>query len=144
MWGELANDPRSLLFLYESGFPDDAATIDRIADWMGGSLTPEAQERLFKESRRGAIEAVISQLGALPKAQRDARSGDIFDPETQWHAHHAGRSGEIGRWRRALSAEQVQAVEQELGDWMAKFGYTPAPRPNLGYSLSVGSISFKS
>ena len=42
---------------------------------------------------------------------------------SQWHRHHAGRSGEIGRWRRRLTAPQVVAIEQHLQDWMAAYGY---------------------
>jgi hypothetical protein len=141
--GGLADDARALLLRYEEGFIDDPATLDRIAVWFGGVLAPEARARLFAQSRRGAIEAEIGRLESLPQAVRDARSGDIFDPETQWHAHHAGRSGEIGRWRRTLAAAQIGTVEQELAEWMARFGYEKAPRVAPGYSLSIGSISFK-
>jgi hypothetical protein len=43
-------------------------------------------------------------------------SGDRLDPRTHWHTHHAGRSGEIGRWRHMLSAAQAAEVEAALGD----------------------------
>jgi hypothetical protein len=142
--GDLAQDERSLLLRYESGFIDDPASLDRIAAWLGGTLPAAARERLFAQSRRGAIEGLIGALPTLPRAQRDARSGDIFDPETQWHAHHAGRSGEVGRWRRALLPGQTAAVERDMAAWMARFGYAPAPVFSPGYSLSIGSISFKS
>ena len=143
--GGLVDDQRALLLRYEDGFTDDITTLDRIAELFGGTLSPGVRDALFVQSRRGAIEAAISGLGALPQAVRDPRSGDIFDPETQWHKHHAGRSGEVGRWRRALAPAQVSAIEQEMAEWMARFGYERAPpQVVMGYSLRVGSVSFKS
>ena len=50
-----------------------------------------------------AIEAFIARLEDLPATLRHV-SGDVFDTVSQWHKHHAGRSGEIGRWRRRLTA----------------------------------------
>jgi hypothetical protein len=51
---------------------------------------------------------------------------------THWHTHHAGRTGEIGRWRQMLTEEQVLEVERLLGDWMDRFCYSRyAARPPL-------------
>jgi hypothetical protein len=140
----VASDPRALLLRYEAGFTDDAATLDRIAAWFGATLPAAARDRLFAQHRRAAIEGVIATLEALPQAQRDARSGDIFDPETQWHRHHAGRSGEVGRWRRMLMPWQATAIEQEMRAWMARFDYAVAPSLAGGYTLNVGTFSLKS
>jgi hypothetical protein len=59
----------------------------------------------------------------LPTAGRDARSGDVVDTNTQWHLHHAGRTGEIGRWRRLLPPDAVAVIEHRMDGWMRRFGY---------------------
>ncbi len=139
----VASDPRALLLRYESGFTDEVATLDRMAAWFGVALPAEARDRLFAQYRRGAVEGFVAALDTLPQAVRDARSGDIFDPETQWHRHHAGRSGEVGRWRRTLMPGQVGAIEREMRDWMARFDYEAAPASAPTYNLNVGSFSVK-
>jgi hypothetical protein len=128
-------DGEALLLRYETGFTDDTATLDRIAAAMGGGLAEARRTDIFAASRRGAVEAVIGGLESLPSAQLHPPSGDIFDPETQWHAHHAGRSGEIGRWRRMLRARQIRAVEAELAGFMTRFGYLAPPLFASGGSL---------
>lgn len=118
-----AADPRTQLLAYESGFIDDPRSLDMLAAICGGALTEAARAGLFAGSRRGAIEARIARLEELPTTVADRRSGDVVDLVTQWHRHHAGRSGEIGRWRRLLSPDAVAIVEQRMGAWMAALGY---------------------
>ena len=139
----LVADPRALLLRYESGFIEDAGTLDRMAAWFGTRLPAAERDRLFAAHRRAAVEGLIAGLDDLPQAQRDARSGDIFDPETQWHRHHAGRSGEVGRWRRMLLPGQAAAVEREMRELMARFDYPPAPALAPAYTLNVGTFSLK-
>jgi hypothetical protein len=142
--GKLASDARSLLLRYEAGFTGMPSTLDAIVAHFGGTLPVEERDRLFAQHSRGAIENFISLLETLPRAVRDARSGDVVDLETQWHRHHAGRSGEVGRWRRMLTPWQVAAVEREMQEWMAHFGYAPAPMFSTpAYTLRVGSFSVK-
>jgi len=142
--GGLADDPRALLLRYESGFTEAPATLDAIARHFGGALPAAERDLLFAQHARAAVEGWIAALETQPQSVRDARSGDIFDPETQWHRHHAGRSGEVGRWRRMLLPWQVAAVEREMGAWMARFGYAPAPAVAApAYTLRVGTFSVK-
>jgi hypothetical protein len=138
----LALDPRALLLRYEAGFTDTPVTLDTIAQHFGGTLAADQRDRLFAQFTRSAVEGWISALNALPQSVRDARSGDVFDPETQWHRHHAGRTGEIGRWRRMLTPAQVAAVEGRMREWMAKFGY-PTTIRGPGYTLRVGAFSLQ-
>ena len=119
----MAGDPAALVLRFEAGFPDDPATLDRIAGAMCAGLAAADRESVFAQSRRAAVEAVIAGLPTSPTMRRDAQSGDLEDPETQWHAHHAGRSGEVGRWRRMLSADQARTVQRELRGFMERFGY---------------------
>jgi hypothetical protein len=118
-----AADPRALLLRYEDGFTDDAATLDRLAARLGGTLAPAARDAIFAATRRPAVERYIAALPRRPGVLVNRATGDLLDPATHWHTHHANRTGEVGRWRRALDAAQVRAVEQRLGGWMAAFGY---------------------
>jgi hypothetical protein len=118
-----AGDKRAEIFNYDAGFADDIATFDRLAAALGGALETGARERLFAASRRAAIEDYIAGLESLPTVVKDARSGDVVDTDTQWHRHHAGRSGEIGRWRRMLPPEAAQVIEARMGAWMRAFGF---------------------
>ncbi len=118
-----AADPRTLLLRYEDGFVDQAATLDRLAARLGGILTPAARDAIFAATRRPAIERYIAALPQRPGVLVNRATGDLLDPATHWHTHHANRTGEIGRWQRGLNAAKVRAVEQRLGGWMAAFGY---------------------
>ncbi len=120
-----ASDKRAELFTYEAGFTDDIATLDRLAAVFGGALEAQMRERLFMQSRRDAIEAKIARLEELPTVFRDSRSGDVLDTDTQWHLHHAGRTGEVGRWRRRLAPQEAREIEQRMDGWMCRFGYLP-------------------
>lgn len=142
MCQQVATHPLASLFRFEDRFYDKHETIEKIAAYFGRSLSDKDRDRLFSETRREAVETLIAGFGSLPTVVRDfdelTGQQDTYDPATGWHAHHAGRSGEIGRWRRALSASQVAAIERGLADWMRSFGYmpsTPAPKP---YTLNVG------
>jgi hypothetical protein len=42
-----------------------------------------------------------------------------------------------------LMPGQVTAIEREMRDWMARFGYQPAPLFTPTYSLNVGNFSVK-
>lgn len=118
----LAARPQAVTLHYELGFIDDPGTIDGIAGHMGGSVSVERRNRIFASTRRPAIEAYIAQLETRSSTIVDS-AGDIYDLTTHWHRHHAGRSGESGRWRRMLYPAQLQGVEQALGAWMRTFGY---------------------
>jgi hypothetical protein len=121
--GQFAADPRALLLRYESGFIEHPATFDALAALFGGTLVPAQRAALFRESRRDVIEAKIAHLEDLPTTITDTRSGDVVDTDTQWHRHHANRTGEVGRWRTMLPEAAVAAVEARLGRWMGAFGY---------------------
>jgi hypothetical protein len=117
-----ATDPRAHLLRYEAGFTDDPATLDRIAAGFGGTLSVSDHARIFAETRRAAIEALIAQFPTLPTAVH-ATADKILDTETHWYNHHANRTGENGRWRNILTRPQAIAIEQQLGNWMNAFDY---------------------
>jgi hypothetical protein len=119
-----ATGKRSLLFRYEAGFTDDVTTLDRIAGSFQQTLPTTARSWIFASSRREAVEAFINEK--LPQQRTvvvNVATGDLFDQVTHWHTHHLGRTGEIGRWKRMLSAAHATEVERRLGDWMDHFSY---------------------
>ncbi len=111
-----ARDKRALLLHYETGFSNDPATLGRVAAHLGYPLDAAAQQRIFDANKREEVEKYIATMDKLPGTLQDRVSGDRLDPRTHWHTHHAGRSGEIGRWRHMLSAAQAAEVEAALGD----------------------------
>ncbi|WP_419727827.1 hypothetical protein [Lichenicola sp.] len=127
--------PQAVTLHYELGFIDDIRTIDGVAGHMGGVLRPEARNAIFQANRRQAVERFIGQLDRQPTTIVDAR-GDIYDLRSHWHRHHAGRTGEIGRWRRLLYPAQVHGIETALGAWMDLFGYQLSDR-----SLDMTTLS---
>ncbi len=65
----------------------------------------------------------------MPSAR--CEGGDLYDSDTQWHKMHAGRTGEIDKWRHTLSEGQNARIEARLFDWMQSFDYTPTRPPGL-------------
>ena len=119
----LAEHPGALLFRYEDRFFNDPATITTIAATFGHALSDADRDRIYAETRRSAIEAMIANLDSSPTVYHHADPAETLDTVTQWHRHHAGRTGEIGRWRGILSAEQVRDIECGLGEFMERFAY---------------------
>jgi hypothetical protein len=111
-----AADPRTLVFHYESGFFDDERTLDRIAAQLDLNVPEADRRKIFAALQRGQVETYISGLPRLPGVLQDRISGDLLDPQTHWHTHHAGRSGEVGRWRRMLTGAQAQEIVLRLAD----------------------------
>jgi hypothetical protein len=119
-----AGDRRSLLLRYEAGFIDDMTTLDRIAESFQRPLAATHRVQIFASTRRAAIEALIAELPRQPiRLFNVARPSHLADPVTHWHTHHAGRTGEIGRWQHMLTEAQVSEVERLLGEWMDRFSY---------------------
>ena len=118
----LGSNPRAVTLHYELGFVDDPATIDGIARHMGGSIRRERRDEIFEATRRPAVEAFIAQLETGPSTITD-REGDVYDLASHWHLHHAGRTGEMARWRRLLYPAQINGIEAGLREWMECFGY---------------------
>jgi hypothetical protein len=124
-----ANDGRAILLRYESQFTEKPETIDQIAAVFGQRLSPDQRNLAFRNSRREAIEKLISNLEQCPSAQR--AGDDIYDAERHWHKVHANRTGVIGKWRDHLTARDVSRIELRLAPWMREFGYLPGTRPKL-------------
>ncbi|MCX7380482.1 MAG: sulfotransferase domain-containing protein [Alphaproteobacteria bacterium] len=129
-----------LVLRFEDRFSEDPETVMRIAAALGVELDPSVALGIFAAHQREVVEKFIGVLKDDPAARHDPRSGDFYDPATQWHRHHAGRDGEIGRWRRILAPGQPAAIEADCAAAMARFGYKPEPLHMQGYSLKVGGF----
>ena len=119
---EAAGHRAAVVLRYETGFPDRPETLGSIAKALGGTLDPAAREEIFARTRRGAIEAEIAEFPLRADVHHHP-NGDLVDRTTQWHRHHAGRSGHIGRWRHFLDIGQAAWIEARFADWMEQFGY---------------------
>jgi len=127
MCARLVTHDRALLLWFEDRFYDNPTTIDKLAATFNAELSDVDRNRIFAETRRKVIEDFIADLETLPtvESEFDELTGqqDTHDQITGWHKHHAGRKGEIGRWRRELSSSQVTAIEDCLRGWMESFTY---------------------
>jgi hypothetical protein len=132
---------RAVVFRFEDRFFDDPRTVDRIAALFPGVLPAGEGRRIFDAFRRDAVEAFIAGLEALPTTLSHVRGAtgqqDTYDTVTGWHRHHAGRTGEVGRWRRDLSGGQLRIIERRLRIWMERVGYDSVTSRGAGYALSI-------
>lgn len=97
-----------------------------LPEWMRAArrLAPETLAALFAASRRVVIETRIAALPALATSWRNPANGDLVDTDTQWHTHHAGRSGVGGgRWSQQLDPPQAAHIAARLPGYMERFGY---------------------
>lgn len=121
----IQHHPRTTLFQYEDNFFDDPATLDAIASSFRSNLKAADKARIYAETRRSAVEAYIKTFPHVPTVVSQPEAGHFVDLDTQWHTHHVGRDGEVGRWRRLLTAGQAGVVNERLADAMIGFGYRP-------------------
>jgi hypothetical protein len=121
----IIDHPRTTLFRYEDNFFDAPATLDVLASTFDCRLNAGDKARIYDETRRSAVEALIKTFPDLPSVVGQPEPGHFVDLNTQWHTHHAGRDGEVGRWRRMLSGEQIAVVHRVLGAEMVRLGYDP-------------------
>ena len=110
LWLGYTKDRRAVCVWYETGFFNNVDTVRLIADKRGYALRDAEANKIFDNLSRAAVERYIQQLPNRRGVLRDHISGDLLDPKTQWHTHHAGRSGVTGSWRNALSATEAAEV----------------------------------
>ena len=145
----MATDKRTLLLRYEAGFIDDRVTLDRLAMRLGGVLRGGERSRIFAATRRREVEKYIARMAHNPGVLVHRENGDLLDPATHWHSHHANRTGEVGRWRRILTPAQVGEVQAQLGGWMEANFYSVVRVPTGVQSsssrsnLPASNISFE-
>ena len=109
-----AKDKRAKFFRYEERFFENPDTVQRVAADLGYQLPDDVAQEIFNGMSWTAVEKHIAGLPKQPDVLQDRISGDLLDPLTQWHTHHAGRSGETGRWQHMLSEAQASEVSKRL------------------------------
>ena len=114
---------QTIIFRYEDNFFDKPSTLDAIAASIGCGVAPNDRVRIFAETRRSAIEAFIVTFPTLSSVVTQPEPGHLVDTDSQWHTHHIGRTGEVGRWRKLLSTSQTQIVNRKFEETMKKFNY---------------------
>jgi hypothetical protein len=105
-----AKDRRSRIFRFETSFFKNPANVTEIANHLGYTIEKRVAEAIHHSLTRGEVEKYIDKLPEMQGILRDRITGDLLDPKTQWHSHHAGRNGEIGKWEMVLSTEQLTAI----------------------------------
>ena len=121
----ILHHPRITLFKYENKFFDNPEALDVIASSFGSRLNDADKVRIYSETRRSYIEAFIKTFPHVSSIVAQPEPGHLVDLDTQWHTHHGGRDGEVGRWRRMLTASQISVVNKRLAESMVCFGYQP-------------------
>jgi hypothetical protein len=112
---QFAADQRTFLLEYESRFFERPEIVMDIARHLVRHVETFRAREIFDAMTRTEVEKYIANLVRRPGVLENPQSGDRLDPVTHWHTHHAGRTGEIGKWRRVLSAAQIEKIEQTIG-----------------------------
>lgn len=105
-WDRMAPRGRTLLSRYEHSIapPYLVREVARIAQFLGIAVAEmECQE-------------IAAKWGVAANRKRPE------SPETYLIPRHCG-TGSVGQWRTALSAEQVEVLNDVFGRWLAKMGY---------------------
>jgi hypothetical protein len=111
---DFAKDRRTSYYDYGTGFFAGQNAVRDIAKHIGYELTDQQAATVAAALDRKSVETYIAKLPQMGGVLQDRISGDRLDPQTHWHTHHAGRSGEIGRWRHALTPAQAEHVQTRL------------------------------
>jgi len=112
-------DRRVKLFQYETGFFEDTRTVGAVAEHLGYKLEKDVILAIYKSLTRSEVERHIQKMPKMPGILKSTEAGDLLDTKTQWHSHHAGRSGEIGKWKRLLDARQVEQIKRRTDFYSA-------------------------
>jgi hypothetical protein len=112
---------------YERMLEDRLGEIRRIADYLGISIDDPMLARIDGMSNLESSKKVCEDLRHRPQGQFIRSKEDHrVDPQTWLHHNHI-HSGQPGRWREELSAEQIQHLKGEFAPWLERLGYSPVP-----------------
>ena len=131
---------------YEDGATASARTVMDIAAHLGLSIAQQRAAVLVKEL---SPESVKIQNKQMAEAGRIAPSERLIsDAKTLWLPAHVG-DGRIGKYREALSNDQLRSVNYWSRAYCEAFGYdVPAPLPiprgssTLSFGRHSGALSY--
>lgn len=112
--------PAAILALrYEDNFPNDPATLQKIAGFLDLHVPEADAEAIFAAHQPQALKSRIATWVETNAFASDPRSAErTLDSATQWHPGHLG-DGEIGKAARLLSAEDRALFASVCVRWFA-------------------------
>ena len=109
------------LLRYEDRFFEDRGSLDRLADLLGVTCSPEVKETIFARYRTEAVRCFARKLDELPPERLTVVAGFRMDQVTQVLAPHIG-DGRTGKWRDL--PEQARAeLTRYFRPFLERFGY---------------------
>lgn len=133
---EWAALPGALVSRYDSLAVDLAEEVRRIAGHLGLDVGDAKRREI---ANLYAIDRQRERTEAFRAERGDDRSK--YDPHTLLHHNHIA-SGATGDYRSVLRAVEIRAVEEECGEWMARWGYEP-DRPSLTIGQRVIGLAYR-
>lgn len=123
---EWAALPGALVSRYDDLVADLPREVGRIATHIGcpvGAADSATIAAAYSIDRQRSRTAAVRQ-------QRQIDGPALkFDPHSLLHHNHIA-SGATGQYREVLRPAEIRAIEDECGEWMARWGYLP-DRPVL-------------
>lgn len=123
---EWAALPGALVARYDELVASLPHEVHRIASHLGLTLRADEAESIAEAYR---IDRQIERTEAVRRRRASEGKTLKFDPHSLLHHNHIA-SGSSGAFRQVLSPAQIRAIEDECGEWMARWGYLP-DRPAL-------------
>lgn len=114
----------TLFIRYEQMLDDRMGQVRAIADFLGLTFENEILVRIDEMAGLENSRKVCEDLRHRP-AEKVIRSAEDhkIDPQTWLHHNHI-YSGQPGRWREEMTPQQVRTMEDVLGIWLNRLGYT--------------------
>lgn len=135
---EWAALPGALVSRYDDLVADLPGEVVRIAAHLG---CPVAAGDAAGIGAAYGIERQRERTEAVRQRRVDGAAAAKFDPHSLLHHNHIA-SGASGEFRRVLRPEQIRAIEDECGAWLAKWGYA-ADRPALSLGQRLLRLQYR-
>ncbi len=126
---------------YEDGATARVRTVMDIATHLGLSIAEDRAAALVKELSPESVKIQIKHMADAGRIDPSKRL--ISDAKTLWLPAHIG-DGRIGKYREALSDDQLRSINSWSRAYCEAFGYdvpAPLPIPRGSSTLSFGRHS---
>ncbi len=109
------------LLRFEDRFFEEPQSVDRLADGLGITCSPEAKASIFARYRTEAVRCFAAQLEDLPPERLTLVGSYRMDRVTQVLEPHIG-DGRIGKWRDLPAPVQAE-LTRFFRPFLERFGY---------------------
>jgi hypothetical protein len=109
------------LLRFEDRFFDDRLSVDRLSDWLGITVAPEAKDCIFVRYRTEAMRCFARKLDELPPERLTMVSAYRMDRLTQVLESHIG-DARVGKWRD-LPVQVQSELTGYFRPFLDRFGY---------------------